>query len=415
MSGIFKKIQLWRTRLRRSGSFRLRRVVTRLRTARHIEQISRLGNDETPLEGRFCPNPFRQLDLEEDGAAFACCSVWLPTPMGNLKHKTLDELWNGHAMQKIRESIYDGSFRYCRHDRCPVIQNGTLPTLQDAEQEADIGHAVKNRQVVLDTPPVFLNLCNDRSCNLYCPSCRTERINHTGGAKYQSRYDLQQRLLDPYLNGSKDQVFTLSVTGSGDPFASKVFREQLFALDGRKYPNMRINLQTNGVLLTPRTWQRLQAIHANIEAVIVSFDAATEATYDITRRGGHWKTLLENCARLGEFRACGQLKYLRFDFVAQLANYTEMPAFVRLSKSLGADRAYFSRLMDWGTWPRQEFLQQCVWEVDHPLYDDFRKVLADPGLHDPLVDPGNLNEYFEAVHRDSRKNRECLTDRDQFR
>lgn len=395
MPGSSEKFRFWWTRFRRSLSLRLQRVVARLRTEKYSDQIPRLGHVKTPLKGRFCPNPFRQIDLEEDGTAFACCSAWLPTPMGNLKHKPLMELWNGHAMQKIRASIYDGSFRYCRHDRCPVIQNNTLPTLQEAEREADIGYAVKNRLVVLDTPPVFLNLCNDRSCNLFCPSCRTERINYTAGPEYQSRYDLQQRLLEPYLNGPKDQLFTLSVTGSGDPFASKVFRDQLFALDGRKYPNMRINLQTNGVLLTPKTWRRMQAIHKNIETVIVSFDAATEATYNITRRGGHWRILLENCVRLGEFRASGQLKYLRFDFIAQLANYTEMPAFVELSKSLGADCAYFSRLMDWGTWPRREYLQQCVWELNHPRYDDFMRVLTDSRLHDPFVDPGNLNKYFK--------------------
>lgn len=66
-------------------------------------------------------------------------------------------------------------------------------------------------------------------------------------------------------------------------FASKVFREQLFQLDGSKYPNMRINLQTNGVLLTPKSWRRMKAIHANISAVIVSIDAATQPTYEITR------------------------------------------------------------------------------------------------------------------------------------
>jgi len=393
---IFEKILSWWIRIRRSIGLRVERALARQGLSGLLDSGSSKG-DDAPLQGKFCPNPFRKLELEEDGSAFACCSAWLPTPMGNLKHKTLDELWNGHVMQKIRESIYDGSFRYCRHDRCPRIQNNSLPSLEEGEQEADIGPAVKNRSMVLDTPPVLLNLCNDRSCNLYCPSCRTERINFRAGPEYQSRLDLQKRLLDPYLDGQPEQAFTLSVTGSGDPFASKIFREQLFALDGRKYPNMRINLQTNGVLLTPKTWRRMHAIHENIEAVFLSIDAATEPTYDITRRGGHWDTLMENCRRLGEFRASGQLKYLRFDFVAQLANYTEMPAFVELSRTLGADCAYFSRLLDWGTWPRKEFLQQCVWETSHPLYDDFMRVLADPCLHDSFVDSGNLNKYFEAA------------------
>ncbi len=394
MSDPVESIHHWWVRLRKSVVFRLRRSISRLRLSAARNSNQKNIEVEAHLKGRFCPNPFRQFDLEEDGSAYACCSAWLPAPMGNLKHKTLDELWNGHVMQKIRESIYDGSFRYCRHDRCPVIQNGTLPSLKDAEQEADIGPAVKNRDLKLDTPPVFLNLCNDRSCNLYCPSCRTERINYHAGPEYQSRHDLQKRLLEPYLNGSKKQTFTLSVTGSGDPFASRIFRELLFALDGREFPDMRINLQTNGVLLTPRTWQRLHKIHENIQAVFVSFDAASEETYNITRRGGHWKTLLDNCARLGEFRAIGQLKYLRFDYVVQLANYTEMPAFVELSRALGADRAYFSRLMDWGTWPQKEFLRQCVWERGHPNRRDFMQVLTDPRLHDPYVDSGNLSDYF---------------------
>jgi sulfatase maturation enzyme AslB (radical SAM superfamily) len=373
-------------------------LLARLGLTGFLDSVANRG-DAAPLKGRFCPNPFQQLDLEEDGTAFACCSAWLPTPMGNLKHKTLDELWNGNTMQKIRESIYDGSFRYCRHDRCPRIQNDSLQSLEEGELEVGIGHAIKSRSVVLDTPPLHLNLCNDRSCNLYCPSCRTERINHHAGPEYQARLDLQKRLLEPYLNGPHEQAFTLSVTGSGDPFASKVFRNQLFALNGREYPNMRINLQTNGVLLTPKTWRRMHAIHENIGAVFLSIDAATEQTYNITRRGGHWDTLMENCSRLGEFRASGQLKYLRFDFVVQLANYTEMPAFVELSRVMGADCAYFSRVLDWGTWPRKEYLQQCVWETSHPLYEDFMRVPADPCLHDDFVDSGNLSEYFETVEQ----------------
>jgi len=380
--------------MRRSIEVRAERLLAKTMFSGLFGSAKIKNKDRAPLENRFCPNPFRQLDLEEDGTAFTCCSAWLPTPMGNLKHRELGELWNGHTMQKIRESIYDGSFRYCRHDRCPKIQNDSLPTLQEGELEPDIGPAIKNRSVVLDTPPLFLHLCNDRSCNLICPSCRTERINHSAGPEYQSRLDLQNRLLKPYLEGPREQAFTISITGSGDPFASKVFRKQLFALDGSRYPNMRINLQTNGVLLTPKTWRRMHAIHDNIATVLISIDAATKATYDITRRGGHWETLMENCARLGEFRASGEIKYLRFDFVVQLANYAEMPAFVELSRDMGADCAYFSRMLDWGTWTRKDFLRQCVWEPDHPQYADFMKVLADPRLHDSFVDTGNLSEYF---------------------
>jgi len=107
---VSEKFWSWWIRIRRSVWLRVERLLARLGLTGFLDSVANKGG-VAPLKGRFCPNPFQQLDLEEDGTAFACCSAWLPTPMGNLKHKTLDELWNGNTMQKIRESIYDGSFR----------------------------------------------------------------------------------------------------------------------------------------------------------------------------------------------------------------------------------------------------------------------------------------------------------------
>ena len=386
---------MWGLRIRRervlaSIRFRLARMFSRPSDSPEIGK-------QAPLPGRFCPNPFKQVDLEESGVTFTCCSSWLPTPMGNLNHASLEEMWNGQAMQQIRESIFDGSFRYCRHDRCPRIQNDSLPTLDEARKDPLFTKVIDERQTRLDHLPVFINMVNDRSCNLYCPSCRTERINHTEGAVYEETARLQDKLLKPYLEGGGDQHFVLSITGSGDPFASRVYRELLYSLDGSKYPNMRIALQTNGVLLTPRNWERMKGVHENIISIIFSFDAATEETYAITRRGGHWPTLLENAKRMGELRAEGLYPHLRFDFVVQKENFREMPEFVRMSRDLGADRAYFSRLIDWGTWPKDRFLDQCVWEPGHPENGEFNEVMADPVFDDPFVDLGNVTPLRAAA------------------
>jgi len=348
-----------------------------------------------PLAGRFCPNPFKQVDLEESGVAYTCCSSWLPTPMGNLKHRDLAELWNGETMQRIRASVFDGSFRYCRHDRCPVIASDALPTLEESARDPLFAQIIQERKTEVDHLPVFLNLVNDRSCNLVCPSCRTQRINHNDDAKSGEIEAIQERLLEPYLSEPNERHFILSITGSGDPFASRVYRDLLHSLDGRDFPNMEIALQTNGVLLTPRNWERMKRVHGNISSIIISFDAASEATYNVTRRGGHWPTLLENARRMGELRAAGEVKKLRFDFVVQKANFREMPAFVELARSLGADRAYFSRLLDWGTWPKDRFMDQCVWEPAHPLHGAFLKVMGDPSLRDPFVDMGNMSELLQ--------------------
>lgn len=381
--------------LSRRAGWWLRKRLERVRAS--LRRVPGLGQqaaaDRADLQGRFCSNPFRQLDLEDNGAAFACCSSWLPTTMGNIKSRSLEEMWNGQAMQKIRESIYDGSFRYCRHDRCPMIMDGMLPTIEEAERHPVYGAAVRERRTRIDNPPIFLNLVNDRSCNLYCPSCRSERILHNEGSDYELAADLQRRLLQPYLEGHYDGEFELSITGSGDPFASRAYRELLYSLDGEKYPNMKVALQTNGVLLTPRNWERMKRVHQNVSTILISFDAATEETYNVTRRGGHWATLLENCRRMGELRARGEVKYLRFDFVVQRENFREMKAFVELARELGADHAYFSRMLNWGTFTEEDYFQRCPWLPGNPLRQDFLEALSDPVFDDPFVLMGNLAEY----------------------
>jgi hypothetical protein len=100
---------------------------------------------------------------------------------------------------------------------------------------------------------------------------------------------------------------------------------------------------------------------------------------------------------MGQLRAREEVKKLRFDFVVQKANFREMAAFVELSRELGADQAYFSRLTDWGTWPRDQFLDQCVWEPGHPLREEFMEVLRDPLFDDPFVDLGNMSVFRELA------------------
>jgi hypothetical protein len=46
--------------------------------------------------------------------------------------------------------------------------------------------------------------------------------------------------------------------------------------------------------------------------------------------------------------------------------------------------------MDWGTWPRAVFELQCIWDPEHPEFDEFLEVLRHPALGRPSVILGNL-------------------------
>lgn len=372
---------------------RLTHVYERYAEWRAARRARRPGAEHDRLDDRFCARPFESFELQENGSVHLCCPAWLRHRAGNLNDTTAAEIWNSPAAQDIRRGILDGSFRHCNRDLCPEIQAGTLPT-RAAAAAANPRHRaiIEGNSTRIEGIPAFINLANDKSCNLSCPSCRTQRIQFNNGPGYEARKRLQDRLVASFFAVPTDQPFVVNVTGSGDPFGSRIFRDFLFALDKARFPSMRVNLQTNGVLLTEKTWLNLRKIHGAVGSVLVSFDAATEATYSVTRRGGDWRQLLENMAFLSGLRRAGGIGELILYFVVQKANFREMADFVRLGKRFAADRVFFSRAVNWGTWSAAEYDDQCVWNLRHPLHAEFARAIADPILADPVVFLGNLAE-----------------------
>lgn len=354
------------------------------------------GQDQN-LHDRFCSRPFELFELHENGSVFLCCPSWLPGAVGNLNSQDAHAIWNSKRAQEIRRSMLDGDFKHCSRKLCPLIASNSLPTRAEARRDPLWRDVIDNHKLTVDGTPKVINLSNDRSCNLSCPSCRTQRINFTGGRGYELRKKLQDRLVEAFFSKPTDDKFSINVTGSGDPFASRVFREFLLGLDGRDFPNMKIALQTNGTLFNEKNWKRIKKIHGNISTVFVSFDAASEATYNVTRRGGNWQHLMKNVGFLSGLRAQGLIKYLRLDFVVQRANFREMPDFVKFGTSLAIDKVFFSQATNWGTWGLSEFKTICPWEPDHPEHADFQRVMRDPILKHPKVMLGNLASYHQAA------------------
>jgi hypothetical protein len=214
----------------------------------------------------------------------------------------------------------------------------------------------------------------------------------TVGPEFEERLRIQQALVASLFGQPHERRFRVNITGSGDPFGSKLYLDLLTSLDGRDFPNVTIDLQTNGVLFHPRNWQRIERLQPNIGEVMVSLDAATEPTYAYTRKGGDWHQVLENVAFLSRLRRDRKIRRLRLDFVVQQRNYREMPQFVALARGMegSVDQVSFNLITDWGTYSRDEFARHAIWREDHPEFPDFLAVLAHPSLGDRFVHLGNL-------------------------
>ena len=304
----------------------------------------------------MCHRPFEQYYVTSNGNVHLCCPEWIDAPAGNIFTEKPIAIWMGKKAHEIRASIVDQSFSRCT--RCPFLP---FPN----------GCVTKEPATFLDVSRIHtLTVAYDPTCNLSCPSCRTA----VRGPDERSS-TVQAKLLS---SGIFNLVDRLCSSGSGDPLASPLYWDLLKKLPRDRYPSLRLVLQTNGILLNQRNWERLGNNTQRINEILVSVDAATPTTYAANRRGGDWDILQDNLSRIFQHKIPLQL-----NFVVQANNFREMPDFVTMSRLLGASRTYFSALEQWGTYSTDEYLSRSVHRPTHPDHPALLETLKHPNLQDP--------------------------------
>ena len=356
-----------------------------------VFHLQSLGDPENPryhLEGKICTAPFQQLDVLEN-SAHQCCASWLHQSAGDLSAQPWREVWNSAPAQAIRASVLDGSYRYCSKTACPKIQaNSLLPAGDLAASDPFWAEVIAAQRTRMDSGPRIVNLAYDRTCNLSCPSCRTER--YAADEATRARYTaMQDEAILPMLHEA-EVVF---VTGSGDPFASKNFRNLLYALTPEAYPNLRFQIMTNAMLLTPVQWDAFPALHGRVKILKISTDAATAPTHEKLRRGSHWPTVLANMAFAGQLVARGDVEYFDITYTVQNDNFREMGDAVDLAKQVGASGIHFVRITNWGTFIPDQYRDKAVFLPGHPDHAAFLASMRDPRLLDPMVLLGDLEVF----------------------
>lgn len=332
-----------------------------------------------PLRGMFCSRPFEWLEIQ-GATATLCCPGWIRLPGVSLERAGLAQAWNGPEAQALRASILDGSFRYCIRAECPFINQPDAPTWEpggpplrarDAVTDPRLRRILDQGLVSLDDGPVTLNCGWDRTCNLHCRSCR-HRPFALRDEEAQLVAAFQERLLEAIGPGLR----TLFASGTGDPFASRVYQGLLRGLPARRLPLLEVHLHTNGQLWTPETWEGLGGAQHKVRSAHISVDATTAATYALNRRGADWERLRRNLSFVAGLRREGTLRFVTLSFVVQANNFHEMPAFISLVEGFGFDLAYFHKFCNWGTFTESQYRARAVHEPAHPDHAEFLRLLA---------------------------------------
>jgi hypothetical protein len=355
----------------------------------HVQGLADPANPKYQLQDRFCIKPFVELHVLER-TSHQCCGNWLPTSAGDLNEQPWEAVWNSQAAQAVRASIHDGSYRHCNKTACPAIQAGTLPTKAQAmAQWPGLAALIAEQETEMPRGPEDVNLAYDATCNLSCPSCRTTKV--AADSATRERYSaLQERAILPMLREAKS-VF---ITGSGDPFASKNFRQLIERLTPDEYPDLRFRIMTNAMLFTPREWERFPALHRRVQSLQISIDGASAQTHELLRRGARWDVMQENLRFAADLLAEGMVQGLYLSFTVQVDNFHEMGDAVVLADQLNATGLYFGKMTNWGTFTPDEYARKAVFVPSHPQHQAFMAAMADPRLRSPRVILGNLIDHL---------------------
>lgn len=335
----------------------------------------------------ICTRPFEWFEIHPDGSVFLCCPAWLKRPAGNLLRQSVAEIWNGPLARELRKSILNGSFHNCSRRRCPHRAGRSVPVQRLATVvDNTVQAAISQNLSCLDYPPRHLNLCFEQSCNLACPSCRTGRHQVTGQERLQAeriRAIVETELLP--------QAAGLTLSGFGDPFASRSYYGLLTQLNPQTFPKLQsLRLHTNGLLFSAVAWSALPGLHSLLREVEISLDAASEQTYRHNRPGGNFRQLLENLAFLQELPIKRTLS-----MVVQRNNWREIPQLLQLAGRFNAG-IYLSRLVNWGTFTREEYLKRAVHRPEHPEHRELVGLLLSLAQRQG-IELGNLRALIESA------------------
>ena len=318
-------------------------------------------NKDLQISAR-CPKPFDTVLIDSTGSCYACeCTSWLPQSIGNIQLSPLHDILDNSTHKELQDSISDGTYKYCNSQQCPYIK------LYQTTQNGNWSFGSQHQHTMTKSNIRQLRLAIDNSCNLKCPSCRTDRIMLTKGSQFRARRRMADRVIE-YMQAVK-QPLTVHVGSDGDPFASLIYR--YFLRHAPAKDNIELSLMTNGLLMK-QMYPRVQSQFERLTKLEISIDGATKHTYEQLRLGGDFHKLMSNLHWLNTITHRSKFE-VHLHFVVQPANYREMIQMIKLREDVGADKLFFNPIQNWNTFANWK--QQNIMHSNHPDHVHLQKII----------------------------------------
>ena len=306
----------------------------------------------------ICARPFYYSVINSVYDFHFCCGDWSDS-VGNILESSPDEIWNSSIAKIFRLSLINRTYSFCNVNTCVHLKPQADTTDKRMAGLPETKHI-----------PDVLEIGIDKTCNLFCKSCRDCVIVENGGRKRKT--EMARDII--ISSGWLESCNTLLLGGQGEVFFSNVYKELMFHGGGKRSS---LDLRTNGTLLTEEYFEKLKIKYRKLK-IIVSIDAADKTTYRKLRRSNNvdsWDNLGKNLQMLAEKRKCGELDYFQINMCVQWDNYREIPAFIQWGEKLGVDKVYLTPIRNWGTYNSKEFEGVRIFDDNKVLKPEIKEVI----------------------------------------
>ena len=306
---------------------------------------------------KVCKHGLNDIWINEADGKVRMCG-WSNFYIGKLTEQSIEEIWNGELANNFRESMLDGSYRYCNPSKCPYCAN---------EQLSDMLVEYK-----IPEYPEFCSLSYQLQCNYVCKFCRHDYYEPCDCEK--NNYEKIEREVKKML----PHIKTFSSNGAGEFFCSNSILNLI--QNNQLNPDTNIYIETNGSLFTPQNWEKIKKMGDHRLKLSVTVHSFNERTYQyLSGTKLPITQIMGNLKFISDLRKANIVNEFEIATVICERNFREMPDFVKTClEEFAMDEIRLRFFEPYGVMDLNTEWFYDVRNEYHPYHDEFVEIMKDP-------------------------------------
>ena len=335
------------------------------------------------MNKRVCRHGLNDIWINPENGNVRICG-WTNYFLGNLTENTFNELWNGEKAKIFRDSMLDGSYRFCNPAKCPYCANEKLDE-----------HLTDYK---VPEYPEYCSLSYQRECNYVCKFCRKEKI--TTKCDYDS-IEKEIAIIIPHLK-------RIGMNGAGEFFCSQSIMN---LIKESKLDNISdVLIESNGSLFNELNWAKIEKLGEKNLSVDITVHSFNEKTYQyLSGTSLPINNIIQNLYFISSLRNRGIVNKFEIATVVCERNFREMPEYVKFClDNFSVDTIRLRFFEPYGVMSKTTEWFYDVRNVYHPYHDEFVDVMRDPIFNNPKVwkwqgetDSLQKESYYELEHKNT--------------